>query len=171
MLRSNRATWLGLTSLTVFVAFGTLLYATGVLDYGTYLPWRLKGHGSNIKDSSFSDLNSTIPPKIAPHCVRPVEEWDSSRFLKGRPTKLFRGAACSIRGVLFNSDYMQKIFLKNNLTLLVGRLLGSVRSCCRMFFGMGTNLYPASEPVHGLRASLFVPFQLSYARMIYRVTG
>ena len=97
MLRSNRATWLGLTGLTVFVAFGTLLYATGVLDYGTYLPWRLKGHGSNIKDPSFGDLNSTTPPKIAPHCVSPVEEWDSSRFLKGRPTKLFRG----VRPVLY----------------------------------------------------------------------
>jgi hypothetical protein len=75
------------------VAFGTLLHATGVLDYGTFLrlPERLKGHGSIIEDSSFGDLNSTIPPKITPHCVPPIEEWDSSRFLKGRPTKSFRG--------------------------------------------------------------------------------
>lgn len=78
MLRSNRVTQLA--RLTLLVAFGTLLYAT-------YLYGEFKGHGS-IKGDSFGDLNSTIPPKITPHRV---EEWNSSRFLKGRPTKLFRG--------------------------------------------------------------------------------
>lgn len=95
-LRSNRVTWLA--GLTVFVAFGTLLYAAGLLDYSTHLHGRLKGHGSVIEDS-FGNLDSTILPKITgtPHRVptpveKPVQEqWDSSRFLKGRPTKMFRG--------------------------------------------------------------------------------
>ena len=126
MLRSNRVTWLA--GFTVFVAFGTLLYATGVLDYGTYLHGRLKGHGSIIEDSSFGNLNSTIPPKTTPHCVLPVEEWDSSRFLKGRPTKLFRGVWPVLYVALFNTGSMQIIFLRLNPTLLVGRLQGLVCS-------------------------------------------
>ncbi|KIM39500.1 hypothetical protein M413DRAFT_446996 [Hebeloma cylindrosporum] len=88
MLRSNRVTWLA--GLTVFVAFGTLLYATGVLDSSSYLHGRLNGHGNVIVDSSLGSPNSTSAPEITPHCVTPVEEWNSSRFLKGPPTKLFR---------------------------------------------------------------------------------
>jgi len=152
MLRSNRVTWLA--GLTVIVAFGTLFYATGGLDYGTYiLQGRLKNPSSN--------LNSTIPPKIPPHCVPVaddhVEQWDSSRFLIGRPTKSFRGVAYSIcggRGMLFNRESMQTIFSKINLISPAGRLLGSVRSFFGNLFGMGNNFYPTSEPVHGLCALL-----------------
>ena len=94
MLRSNRVTWLA--GFTICVAFGTLLYATGVLDYGSYLHERFKGHGPIIADSSFGNLDSTILPTTTPHCVpspveKLVEQWDSSRFLKGGPTKMFRG--------------------------------------------------------------------------------
>jgi hypothetical protein len=102
MLRSNRLTWFA--GLTVLVAFGTLLYAVGVLDYGTYLQGRLKGH---VEDS-FGNLHPTTPPNTTPHCVptsdhhveKLVEEWDSSRFLKGHPTTLFRGVLIPSAGVV-----------------------------------------------------------------------
>jgi len=102
MLRSNRLTWLA--GLTVLVAFGTLLYAVGVLDYGTFLQGKLKGH---VEDS-FGNLHPTIPPNITAHCVptsvhhveKLVEQWDSSRFLKGHPTKLFRGVLVPSVGVV-----------------------------------------------------------------------
>lgn len=101
MLRSNRVPWLA--GLTVLVAFGTLLYAVGVLDYGTYPQGRLKGH---VEDFFGSDLHPTMPPTITPHCVATsvdhveIEQWDSSRFLKGRPTKLFRGVLVPSMGVV-----------------------------------------------------------------------
>jgi len=135
MLRSNRLTWLA--GLTVLVAFGTLLDAVGVLDYGTFLQGKLKGH---VEDS-FGNLHPTIPPNITSHCCVPasvhhveklVEQWDSSRFLKGHPTKLFRGVLIPSVGVVARCliQPWQITFLIINLTLLAGRLklLGSVRS-------------------------------------------
>jgi hypothetical protein len=100
MLRSNRLTWFA--GLMVLVAFGTLLYA---VDYGTYLQGRFKGHVEN----SFGNLHPTthrISPPIVyrstfvHHVEKPVEEWDSPRFLKGHPTKLFRGVLIPSAGVV-----------------------------------------------------------------------
>jgi len=103
MLWSNRVIQLA-TALTVFVVLaGTLLYALGVLGFDANVQGRLIGHGSVVWNSpSNSTLTSTIPPQSTlslcvptsvpepDHVENFIEEWDSSRFLKGRPTKFFR---------------------------------------------------------------------------------
>ena len=93
-------------------------------------------------------------------------------FPEGASNKVVsRCVAHSVRDVFFDPDYIQIIFLKINPTLLAGHLLGSVRSFLENLFDTGANLCPPSEPIHGLRASIFIHLESWYARMMNRVVG
>jgi hypothetical protein len=62
-------------------------------------------------------------------------------FPEGASNKKFQRyvaySICGGRGVLFNADSMQTIFLKIDPTLLAGRSLGSVRSFFGNLFWLG----------------------------------